>query len=876
MPDPMVTREHVLFGRLAVMEGWTTMPEVDACLDKQRELESHNKVRRIGSIMVDRGYLTPEQVLAILTKQNKALLACTSCHVMVNIIQYNEGTTYHCRECMGDLSLVKNPDTLEVAYSVFSEKESPSNEILGEDQIVGQIIGGMKIEQRLGKGGMGTVYKARHLTLGRDVALKILAPALAANRQYVDRFIREARVVAQLEHENVVHVFDIGNEKGHRFISMEYVDGKNLDQIMEERKRLGTTEAIRIIIQICEGLTAAQEEGIIHRDIKPENILFTKKGIVKIADFGLATHMQDFSTHITQAGQIIGSPHFMSPEQCTGKPVDGRSDIYSLGATFYYMVTGRYAFDGQTPLSVMLQHQKEKLSSPKIYQPDLPEAVCYVIEKMMEKRPNHRYPTAEYLASDLKKILQGESPDLVMFADVKSELVEEKPEVPRPKRTAATHPERHHAPSRDLRAVIWPAITVAISMVMGLLLFESATSRSSLKAELHHISIGYSDTQKDLKQVRKERNKAQKDFDRALAIQAGQAKDMEETFYALIDGHMEEQPNRSDSNIRLLEAYHEAFPNTDRQAEIDTEIQRHQKTQAAYRKRAQAEKTLMEQVDQALQKKQFAVAFAAVDASSKDWQGQNAEAIITRERNKINTAFSDYFNTRMADIQSMIKKNQFTQALRAAENLAKFHVLERYPKKKESFDKTHKQIQQKIAKQRKQKARKGFSESTFEVMDLLNKRRYTDAKNLFQSMAYPGLQGKRLLGIIETSQACYMRAIENLSQGHIGRKLALSTQNGAKITGTLTHIDNDRVTLNQANEGTLSLSTSDLSTKTILAFAFEDTKQAPERTAMAKTLFCLADGDPELTRDYLKNIKQEDVEWITVYLNMLDVPTPDP
>ncbi|UCD58105.1 MAG: serine/threonine protein kinase, partial [Candidatus Hydrogenedentota bacterium] len=196
------------------------------------------------------------------------------------------------------------------------------------ERLAGTKLGNYEIESLLGRGGMGVVYKVRQISLDRPVALKILPPALSSDASFVKRFRREARAVAKLDHSNIVQIFDIAEEEGLHFFSMQYVEGTTLDAVLKEKGRLNVGEAIRIIIQAAQGIEHAHKNNIIHRDVKPSNIIVDNFGNVKVMDFGLARAADDRSK-VTQSGALIGTLGYMSPEQCCGEELDFRTDIYS-------------------------------------------------------------------------------------------------------------------------------------------------------------------------------------------------------------------------------------------------------------------------------------------------------------------------------------------------------------------------------------------------------------------------------------------------------------------------------------------------------------------------------------------------------------------
>ncbi len=275
---------------------------------------------------------------------------------------------------------------------------------------VGTEIGGYKILEFLGRGGMGTVFRALQVSLQREVALKILRRERTRDPAFVEGFVREARAAARFNHPNVVHVYDVGNEGDVYFYSMELMDRGSLEEELAERGKLPWQEALDVIRQAARGLRYAEEMGVVHRDIKPDNLMRNSQGAVKIADLGLAATAGE-AGEAEEGGKkkkIFGTPHFISPEQARGEPVDGRSDIYSLGCTFYRLVTGRTPFQGESVREILKKHFTEDPEPASQVEPSVPDAVSRVIQKMMAKDPAERYQTAQELLADLDRLSRKE------------------------------------------------------------------------------------------------------------------------------------------------------------------------------------------------------------------------------------------------------------------------------------------------------------------------------------------------------------------------------------------------------------------------------------------------------------------------------------
>jgi len=263
------------------------------------------------------------------------------------------------------------------------------------DTWLGRTVGDFQVEEVLGHGGMGTVYKARQLSLGRPVALKFLQAGRTLGPEAVLRFEAEARIAAQLNHPNVVHIYALGTFEDDPFIAMELVPGRNLGQILAERIESGAgplplAECLGIMKQACQGLQAAAELGLVHRDIKPDNLMITEKGLVKVADFGLARSTKTQAVRLTQSGATLGTPLYMSPEQVQGLDVAAPSDIYSLGMTFYHLLTGRPPLLADSPYAVAMKQVTERPPAVRLLRPDCPVDLSDLIDWMIEKRVEAR------------------------------------------------------------------------------------------------------------------------------------------------------------------------------------------------------------------------------------------------------------------------------------------------------------------------------------------------------------------------------------------------------------------------------------------------------------------------------------------------------
>ena len=264
---------------------------------------------------------------------------------------------------------------------------------------------------KVGAGGMSDVYKAKDLTLGRFVAIKVLKAEFSEDINFVTKFRSEAQAAAGLEHPNIVNIYDVGSENGLHYIVMEYVEGITLKTYIEKKGQLSFKEAVSIAIQVGRGIEAAHNKNIVHRDIKPQNIMISTEGKVKVTDFGIARA----ATSNTISSDVMGSVHYSSPEQARNGFVDGKSDIYSLGIVMYEMVTGRVPFDGDTTVAVAIQHLQEEIVPPSVYAPNLPISMEKIILKCTQKNPDRRYASMTALLADLRKAMISQNEDFVVM-----------------------------------------------------------------------------------------------------------------------------------------------------------------------------------------------------------------------------------------------------------------------------------------------------------------------------------------------------------------------------------------------------------------------------------------------------------------------------
>ncbi len=274
-----------------------------------------------------------------------------------------------------------------------------------------QQIPGYQLQRKVGAGAMAVVYRAKQLSLDRIVAIKILPKKLSRNAEFVDRFYKEGKAAAQLNHNNIVQAIDVGESGGFHYFVMEFVEGNTVYDEIARGKLYSEAEAVAITRQVGEALRHAHSRGIIHRDVKPKNLMLTRTRVAKLADMGLARATSDREAAMAEAGRAYGTPYYISPEQIRGEVnIDARADIYSLGATFYHMVTGRVPFEAPTPSGVMHKHLKEPLTPPDHINTKLTAGCAAVIEMMMAKNREERYPSCKELIEDLEQLTRNEPP----------------------------------------------------------------------------------------------------------------------------------------------------------------------------------------------------------------------------------------------------------------------------------------------------------------------------------------------------------------------------------------------------------------------------------------------------------------------------------
>jgi len=356
---------------------------------------------------------------------------------------------------------------VELGYITESQAERLGTGIK-ESKAAAHQIPGYKIVGKLGAGAMAVVYKARQLSLNRMVAIKILPKRFTENPEYVERFYKEGQAAGRLNHPNIVQAIDVGEAGGYHYFVMEYVEGKTIADDLSAGKVFEENEALDMIIQVANALGHAHALSLIHRDIKPKNIMINNSGAIKLADMGLARATTDIEAAQSEQGKAYGTPYYIAPEQIRGKiDIDGRADIYGLGATLYHMLTGRVPFMAEDSADVMRKHLREKLIPPDHINTLLSAGVSEVIEIMMAKKKENRYNDIEELLVDLNALREGQTPlqahkrfDVSILQQLENGDVIEKEEV-----------YKEEAVAQYRMAILILSIVVVVSFVIILILW---------------------------------------------------------------------------------------------------------------------------------------------------------------------------------------------------------------------------------------------------------------------------------------------------------------------------------------------------------------------------------------------------------------------
>ncbi|MFH0939502.1 MAG: serine/threonine-protein kinase [Planctomycetota bacterium] len=362
----MARKNLKTFEQLAIENGLISETQAQECLALQEQLRNSGEpVRSVEEIMLEKGFMNAEAIHAVETALDRM---------------------------MRD-----------------EEKGEPLR------------IGNYEITGKLGDGGLGTVYKARQISMSRDVALKVLHKKWLTDEEFKKRFLLEARLAGRLSHQNLIQVFDVGREHGIYYFSMEFVDGETIEDIINRSGPLDSTRAIDIVIQVLRAIAYIKKFDIVHRDIKPGNIMITSGGLVKLGDFGFVKSKLDHV--IATEGEVLGTPDYIAPEQAMGMDnIDWRSDQYSLGCSLYHMLAGKPPYEGSGS-SVMRQHIKADLPDPRAINSKIPDSVMQILERMIAKDPNDRYQDINQFFEDLELVKMGHDPSTARLDIGKSTII---------------------------------------------------------------------------------------------------------------------------------------------------------------------------------------------------------------------------------------------------------------------------------------------------------------------------------------------------------------------------------------------------------------------------------------------------------------------
>ena len=360
---------------------------------------------------------------------------CPKCH------SDNPGTATFCADCGTQLPSIEDIEVTETM-------ETPKEELTTGSTFVGRY----QIIEELGKGGMGRVYRVLDKQLNEEIAIKLIKPDIGSDKKTIERFRNELKIARKIVQKNIGRMFDLNEDKGTYYITMEYVSGQDLKGLIRQSGQLAIGTTISIAKQICDGLVEAHKLGVVHRDLKPGNIMIDKEGTVRIMDFGIARSLEEKG--ITGAGVMIGTPEYMSPEQVEAKEVDQRSDIYSFGIIMYEMLTGRLPFEADTPFAVGVKHKSEKPTDPKEYNSQISDDLNRLILKCLEKEKENRYQSAADVKSELERIEKG--------------LPTTEKAIPKKKPLTS----KEITVQFNLKKILLPALAVAVLAIMAVLLWR--------------------------------------------------------------------------------------------------------------------------------------------------------------------------------------------------------------------------------------------------------------------------------------------------------------------------------------------------------------------------------------------------------------------
>lgn len=590
-------------------------------------------------------------------------------------------------------------DKIEVGFTILSFV--PHSGWRSKDTVTGQNIAGYLIVERIGRGGMGTVYKALQLSLDRTVALKILSDELCRDTAFIELFVREARNAGQLNHPNIVHVYDVGRFNEIYYLSMEYMANGSVADLLRKERRIRLKHAIPMMIDATRGLEYAEKKGLIHRDIKPDNLLMNDEGVVKIGDLGIAKKIK-FGSGVHDEG-LFGSPLYMSPEQAKCERIDHRADIYSLGATFYHILGGRPPFEGKTPQEILLKQINEPVPPLKSIAPNIPDEVCRIVEKMLDKDINERYQSARDVLSDLEAFKQ------------EVRIV-----------------RRYQAPKTNLRRLLTTVgigIAIAAALVVSvimLILYErsqreynrryselSAIIRNAKQAALEgryesaikQLDDGikkyskYPDLEPLILKVVEMKQKCEEKKNRQERI------DMEENSaleLKAVEKFYKTHPDAHSEALKLFQHITEKYPGTEAAKKAEKyieEITRKTEEEKERLKEAQMEAERLIRASRVLaQEGHFVEAFAQLAGFPENYKNTPAYNAIKQYYKRLELMEEQAFQRLVLKVRGLIKRGRFSEAQSLIDNRRQ-HYTER---KKKNFSSLQKEIDDAVAERERQ------------------------------------------------------------------------------------------------------------------------------------------------------------------------------
>ncbi|MCK4908684.1 MAG: protein kinase [Planctomycetes bacterium] len=601
--------------------------------------------------------------------------------------------------------LLKIGDKIQVGETIISFLSDSERQ--KEGGLIGQTIGGCQVIERVGRGGMGTVYKAKQISLNRIVALKLLAPELVRDKTFINLFVKEARSAAQLNHTNIVQVYDIGKFKNWYYFLMEFVPGGSIQEMVSRKKKLPPETAIAMMIDAARGLEYAEKKGIVHRDIKPDNLMIGEDNRVKISDLGLAKNIHVEGSTPAEGEGVFGTPHYIAPEQALNKAVDHRADIYSLGATFYRIVTGVTPYSGNSIREIIIKKTQEDPPPVKTVNESLPDELCAIIEKMIQRNPEKRYQKASELIAELKNI--------------KAQLTgKEYPTVPVSGKANKTSPINLEPKPLFPRMVI-PAILTLLSL-LTIFVIISYYYASVKPDQVSHLIVRPNGDDQEEKKARsyleeaeefvkkmdrskkKELKKAialyrrilteypESSFrpkaDREINILSAQVKNMRTDEEKAIEKvarqeyqTLRNQMDRRNANIgnellvdevsgfiknsrESLTNLKNKYPDTDVSALIDEHNKKLSEWYARFRTSRKSYNTTLDRVKEKTQQKQFRAALALVDDFIQNTRHKNTlfDRIILKDKKQVITVAQISFRNLLDEVNSLVDQEKYESA----------------------------------------------------------------------------------------------------------------------------------------------------------------------------------------------------------------------